>query len=187
MNSGLKAIVLAATIGVAGCAATQGQFLDAKNLFENADESSTYFNNSYGYALFPNIGKGGVIVGGARGTGGVFRDGKKVGESTITELTAGFQFGGQAYSQIIFLEDKRAFDEFCSGSFEFDATASAVAASASVSASAATNGSSTSQSKSQNDADSYGRYHKGAAVFTITKGGAMYEASLGGQRFSTKC
>lgn len=176
-----------------GCVNTPGKFLDAKNIFTAAPQTDAYFQTAYGYALFPTIAKAGVIVGGARGAGGVFRndvnstDDAIVGESTITQLSAGFQLGGQAYSQIIFFEDQRAFDEFCSGTYEFGAKATAVALTASASAQTATDGSSTSRSISSSDASLTGGYHKGAAVFTITKGGVLYEASIGGQKFSTKC
>jgi lipid-binding SYLF domain-containing protein len=77
-------------------------------LFKNSNESANYFSNSYGYAVFPSIGKGGIGIGGAHGNGGVFVAGKQVGDTSMTQLTIGFQLGGQAYSQIIFLKDKRA-------------------------------------------------------------------------------
>jgi len=182
-----KVTALSIALSLVGCAATPGKYLDAKDNFAAAAETKKYFDSSYGYALFPTIGKAGVIVGGARGVGGVFRNGEEVGESTMTQLSAGFQFGGQAYSQIIFFEDQRAFSEFCSGSFEFGATATVVALTASATASAATDGSSTSAGTHSGDANLSGGYHKGTAVFTITKGGALYEASIGGQKFSTRC
>jgi lipid-binding SYLF domain-containing protein len=101
-------------------------------------------------------------------------------------LTVGLQLGGQAYSQIIFFEDKRAFDEFTSGNFEFGAQASAVAITAGASATASTTGSSAGASGGQHDASTkeIGGYYKGMAVFTVAKGGLMYEASIGGQKFS---
>jgi len=103
----------------------------------------------------------------------------------MTQLTVGFQLGGEAYSQIIFFEDQRAFDEFTSGNFEFAATASAVAITAGASAAATTTGSSAGASGGKHDATTKGAgYHKGMAVFTVAKGGLMYEASIGGQKFS---
>ena len=191
MNSRQKATalvgMLSITILITGCATTPAKFTDARSLFETADQSRGYFSNSYGYALFPTVGKGAVGIGGARGAGGVFRNGQLVGETTITELSAGFQLGGQTYSQIIFLKDERAFEEFCDGSLEFEATASAIALTASVGASASSAGSSSTRSKNKSAADVYGGYHKGAAVFTVNKAGLMYEVSLGGQRFKTYC
>lgn len=187
MNLKLNLTALCGSLLLAGCVSTPGKYLDAKTLFQNASASSPYFETSYAYALYPNIGKGGVVLGGARGAGGVFKDGEIAGESTVTQITAGLQFGGQAYSQIIFLEDERAYEEFCNGSFEFGANASAIAITASASASASSSGASATASKSRSDAEVYGGYHKGMAVFTIAKGGAMYEASLGGQKFNSNC
>jgi len=172
---------------LSGCVNTPGKFLDARQTFVAAPQTDPYFQTAYGYALFPTIAKAGAILGGARGAGGVFRNEAIVGESTITQLSAGFQLGGQAYSQIIFFEDERAFEEFCAGTYEFGAQASAVALTAAASATAATDGNSTSRSTRSSDASLTGGYHKGAAVFTITKGGVLYEASIVGQRFSTQC
>jgi lipid-binding SYLF domain-containing protein len=155
-------------------------------VFKNAGESGSFFDNSYGYAVFPTIGKGGVGIGGAHGKGGVFVAGIQVGEASVTQLTIGFQLGGQAYSQIIFFKDKRAFDEFTSGQFEFGAQATAVAITAGVSAGASTAGSSASASGDRDSATTVGGYYKGMAVFTIAKGGLMYEATLGGQKYSYK-
>ena len=101
----------------------------------------------------------------------------------MTQVTIGFQLGGQAFSQIIFFEDKRAFDEFTSGSFEFGAQANAVVITAGASASASTAGSSAGASAGKNDASTVGKYYKGMAVFTVAKGGLMYEASIGGQEY----
>ena len=100
------------------------------------------------------------------------------------QVTLGFQLGGQAYSQIIFLQDKRAFEEFSSGKFEFGAQASAVAITAGASAAATTAGSSAGASGGKKDATTVGKYSGGMAVFTVAKGGLMYEASIGGQKFS---
>jgi lipid-binding SYLF domain-containing protein len=102
----------------------------------------------------------------------------------MTQLTIGLQLGGQAYSQIIFFEDKRAFDEFTSGNFEFGAQDSAVAITAGAQAGASTAGSSAGASGGQHHAKTVGEYTKGIAVFTVAKGGLIYEASIGGQKFS---
>lgn len=161
-------------------------YQDTIEVFKEAGESSDFFEKSYGYAVFPTIGKGGVGIGGAYGEGRVYADGEYVGDSTMTQVTIGFQLGGQAYSQIIFFEDKRAFDEFTSGNFEFGAQAGAVAITAGAQASASTAGSSAGASGGKHDAKTVGQYHKGMAVFTVAKGGLMYEASIGGQKFSYK-
>ncbi len=162
------------------------RYADAIRTFRNAGQSAAYFDGSHGYAVFPTIGKGGIGIGGARGTGRVYRGGKPVGTSTMTQVTVGFQLGGQAYSQIVFFEDERAFREFTSGHFEFGAQAAAVAITAGASAQASTGGSGAGASSSQENAATAGGYYKGMAIFTVAKGGLMYEATLGGQRFSFK-
>ena len=160
------------------------KYEETKDIFSKAGKSSYYFNSSYGYALFPTIGKGGIGLGGAYGKGRVYKKGSYVGNTSMTQLTIGFQLGGQAYRQVIFFEDKKTFDEFASGNFEFGAQASAVAITAGASATASTAGGvSSGASTSKNDASTSGKYHKGMAVFTIAKGGLMYEASIGGQKF----
>jgi lipid-binding SYLF domain-containing protein len=153
-------------------------------VFRNAGESGHFFNKSYAYAVYPSIGRAGIGIGGARGTGCVYRQGKLVGRSTMTQLTAGLQLGGQVFSQIVFLQDERAFKEFTSGSFEFSAQVSAVAISAGASAAANTGGSSAGASAGRNDAATAGKFRRGMAIFTVARGGLMYEAVLGGQRFS---
>src|SRR5262245_32484756 len=94
-------------------------YSDTIAAFQKASESKSFFANSYGYAVFPTIGKGGVVVGGAHGNGRVYEKGKVVGDVSMTQLTVGAQLGGQAFSEIIFFQDKRAFDEFTKGEFEF--------------------------------------------------------------------
>lgn len=153
-------------------------------VFRDAGESGTYFEDCYGYAVFPTIGKGGIVVGGAYGEGRVYQGEAHVGDTSMIQATIGLQLGGQAYSMIIFFQDQRAFDEFTSGNFEFGAQASAVAITAGASASATTGGGGASASATQHSATTGGGYYKGMAVFTVTKGGLMYEASLGGQKFS---
>jgi lipid-binding SYLF domain-containing protein len=95
-------------------------------------------DSSYGYAVFPTIGKGGAVIGAAHGSGRVYVKGEYVGDTSMTQLSVGPQLGGQAYSQIIFFENKRAFEEFTSGNFEFGAQASAVAITAAAEAQATT-------------------------------------------------
>ncbi|MGB5200564.1 MAG: YSC84-related protein [Sedimenticolaceae bacterium] len=157
---------------------------DALKVFQSAGDSSGFFESAYGYALFPTIGKGGIGIGGAHGKGRAFVGGKHVGDTSMSQATIGFQLGGQVYSMIIFFEDKRAFDEFSSGNFEFGAQATAVAITAGASAGTSTaGGAAAGASGGQNDATTRGSYTKGMAVFTVAKGGLMYEASIGGQKF----
>ena len=162
-----------------------GGYQDTIKVFKNAGASGVFFDSAYGYAVFPTVGKGGIWLGGAYGEGRVYVGNRHVGDTTMTQLTIGFQFGGQAFSQIIFFQDKRAFDEFTGGNFEFGAAASAVAITAGASASAGTTGTSAGASGGQNNATTVGNtYTKGMATFTVAKGGLMYEAVLGGQKFT---
>jgi lipid-binding SYLF domain-containing protein len=160
------------------------EYSETIQIFRDAIESKGFFESAYGYAVFPTIGKGGMGIGGAYGKGRVYAQGQYVGDTTMTQLSVGFQFGGQAYSQIIFFEDKRAFDEFSGGNFEFGAQASAVAITAGAQAAATTTGSSAGASGGKKDATAVGEYYKGMAVFTVAKGGLMYEATISGQKFS---
>lgn len=161
------------------------RFEDTIRTFREAGQSGAFFDKAYGYAVFPTIGKGGLGIGGARGSGRVFVRGEHVGDTTMTQLSIGFQAGGQAFSQIIFFEDERAFREFSSGSFEFGANASAVAITLGASATAGTTGASAGASGGHDDATTAGTgFHRGMAIFTLARGGLMYEASLSGQRFS---
>jgi lipid-binding SYLF domain-containing protein len=160
------------------------KYADTIQIFKNAGESAAYFDKSYGYAVFPTIGKGGMVVGAAAGTGRVYVGGKHVGNSEFGQVTVGFQLGGQAYSMIVFFQDERAFKEFSSGSFKFGAGASAVAITAGASAEASTTGSSAGASTSKRDASTAGGYQKGMATFTVAKGGLMYEASIAGGGFT---
>lgn len=130
------------------------------------DKINKYFNTAYGYAVFPSIGKGGLGVGGAAGNGTIYRGGATVGDCKMTQVTIGFQAGGQAYSELIFFKDKAAFDRFTGDKFEFAAQATAVAVTAGASF----------------DVD----YRDGILIFTHAKGGLMYEASVGGQKFKTE-
>jgi lipid-binding SYLF domain-containing protein len=184
----IKALILglAPALLLIGAAAYAGKYSDTISLFRHAGQSSTFFERSYGYAVFPTVGEGAIGVGGAFGKGQVYVHGHPVGETTMGQVSVGFQAGGKAYSQIIFFEDKRALEEFESGKFEFSAGASAVAITAGASASTATDGSSVGVSGGQKDARDHGVYEKGMAVFTIAKGGLMYAADIAGQKFSYK-
>ncbi len=169
---------------LAGSSAWADDYADTINLFKNAGESGKLLENAYGYAVFPTIGKGGAGVGGAYGNGRVYRHGKVIGDTSMSQVSVGFQLGGQAYSQIILFEDERALKEFTSGNFEFGADASAVAITAAAGAKTGTTGSSAGASGGKKDATTKGGYHNGMAVFTIAKGGLMYEATIAGQKFS---
>lgn len=160
------------------------EYQDTINIFKNAGQSSGFFDQSYGFAVFPTVGKAGIVIGGAHGKGRVYANGMHVGDTTVTQITIGYQLGGQAFSQIIFFQDERSFDEFTGGNFEFSAQATAVAITAGASAAATTAGSSAGASGGTHNANTVGGYHKGVATFTVAKGGLMLEASVGGQKFS---
>ncbi len=179
-------LVATALIALSGAIAAADAYDDTVELFKNSGQSAEFFKNSYGYAVFPTIGKAGFGVGGAHGKGQVYEQGKYTGDASVSKLSVGLQAGGQAYSQIIFFQDKRAFDEFTSGNFEFGAGVSAVAITASAGAEAGTTGTSAGAAGGKKDATTVGKYNKGMAVFTIVKGGAMYEASVAGQKYSYK-
>ena len=156
---------------------------DTIAVFKKARESGSYFGKSYGYAVFPTIGKAGLGIGGAHGSGRVYEKGKVIGEAKMNQLSIGLQAGGQAYSEIVFFQDKRALSEFTSGNFEFGAGVNAIAITAAAGAETGTSGSSAGASGGKKDAATAGAFHKGMAVFTIAKGGLMYEASISGQKF----
>ena len=137
-----------------------------KTLIGKDSGLTRFFNESYGYAIFPTVGKGAAVVGGAHGGGTVFQAGKAVGKTTLTQVTVGLQLGGQSYMEVIFFEDERAYENFIEGNLKLSAQVSAVAVTAGASADA--------------------KYNDGVAVFTAAKGGLMYEASVGGQKFTFK-
>jgi lipid-binding SYLF domain-containing protein len=153
-------------------------------LFKHAGESAVFFTNCYAYAVFPSIGAGGLIVGGARGAGQVYVHDRLVGDAVMTQLSIGFQAGGKAYSQIIFFQDKQRLDQFEAGKFEFAAGASAVAITAGASASIGTDRASSGASGGKNNATTNGDYQTGMAVFTIAKGGLMFSADISGEKFA---
>ena len=134
-----------------------------KDFVHTDAQMNSLFSGAYGYVMFPNVGKGAVGVGGASGGGTVFEHGAIVGKAQMTQVTIGFQFGGQAYREVIFFEDKKTLDRFKDNNLEFTAQVSAVAAKSGASANA--------------------KYRDGIMVFTQQKGGLMYEASVGGQKF----
>jgi lipid-binding SYLF domain-containing protein len=162
-------------------------FTGTIDVYKKDESVQPFFKSAYGYAVFPNVGKGGIFIGGAYGKGQVYRGGKVTGETSLFKATIGFQLGGQVFSEMIFFEDKRTYEKFISGKFEFDAVASAVAITAGVQVKAGTEGVTASASAvptAGEHADT--SYYKGTAVFVHTIGGLMYEAAIGGQKFTFK-
>jgi lipid-binding SYLF domain-containing protein len=137
--------------------AAKEDFIKTDSLMKNL------FDNSYGYAIFPNIGKGAIGVGGAEGNGIVYENGNMIGKARMTQVTVGFQFGGQAYREVIFFENKETLDQFKESKIELSAQASAIAVKIGAAATA--------------------KYTNGVMIFSQQKGGLMYEASIGGQKF----
>ena len=136
----------------------------AKAEFIQTDPSlSKFFESAAGYVIFPNVGKGAVGIGGASGNGVAYEKGRMVGMAKMSQVSVGFQLGGQAYRELIFFENQEALDRFKKNKVELSAQASAVAATAGASANA--------------------KYSDGVMIYTQQKGGLMYEASVGGQKF----
>jgi lipid-binding SYLF domain-containing protein len=180
-------LIMALIFGVAAVAvpAEVKDYSSTINVFRESPEVAKFFANSYGYAVFPTIGKAGYVIGGSYGKGQVYRDGKVTGTSSVVEGSIGFQIGAEAFSEIIFFKDKSAYDEFASGTFEFDATAQAVAITAGAQAQAGTTGAGAGASAGPKTAvQAKAEYVNGMATFVHAKGGLMFELSIGGQKFT---
>ncbi len=162
------AVLCFATVALAADKKRQNLSTEVKDtiaVFQKTDSSlKEFFEKSAGYAVFPKVAKGAIGVGAAHGEGQLFEKGKVAGETKLTQVTIGFQLGGQVYSEVIFFEDEKTLKDFKEGNVEFSAQVSAVAAAEGASKNA--------------------KYKLGVAVFTIARGGLMYEASIGGQKFS---
>jgi lipid-binding SYLF domain-containing protein len=159
------ALTLAGVTQGAWAATTEAEVKQALAEFERTNPKiKPFMQSAHGYAVFPSVGKGAIGIGGAHGSGLVYEKGKLIGSTTLSQVTIGFQLGGQAYRELICFQNKGALDRFKGGNFEFDAQASGVAITAGISFDAA--------------------YEQGVAIFTMAKGGLMYEASVGGQKFS---
>jgi lipid-binding SYLF domain-containing protein len=168
----LKLTGLITVLALAGTIATTraeekplgDQVKEAIQLFKSDDSKIVkLFESAYGYAVFPSCGKGAVGIGGAAGDGQVFEKVTLIGTARMTQITIGAQLGGQTFSEVIFFETKEALDAFRASEWAMSAGVSAVAAAESASADA--------------------KYKNGVLVFTIAKGGLMFEASVGGQKF----
>jgi lipid-binding SYLF domain-containing protein len=154
-------------------------------VFRQSDVVKPFFEDAYGYAVFPRVGQAGFVVGGAFGNGTVFVAGEVTGTARMIKASIGFQAGGQAFSQMIFFQDKRAYDEFTSGSFEFGAGVSVVAITAGAQASAGTQGTTAGATAGPaTGVQAQAEYRRGMAVFVHALGGLMYEATVAGQRFT---
>ncbi|PKF51836.1 YSC84-related protein [Enterovibrio nigricans] len=148
--------------------------------FHRFESVKPFFENAYGYAVFPSVGKGGFWIGGAYGNGLVYERNNTVAKAELVQISVGFTFGGQAFSEILFFEDKATFDNFMSGSFELGAQASATALTEGAAAHVGTTGTSASAGNTQSKA----YYINGISIFTQAKGGLMIEAAIAGQKFN---
>ena len=157
------------------CQETMAKFKQLGNVAEMLAQS-------YGYAVLPTIGKGGMGVGGAGGSGCVFAGGQHTGNVSMGQVTVGWQLGGQAYSELILFKNADTYKEFTQGNFEFGADATAVALTYGAAAGASTQGA----SASAGDTKGTGAWKRGMAIYTLAKGGLMYEASIGGQKYNFK-
>lgn len=169
----LKQGVLIIFLGIFTLGAVAQTTKDQKTMLDAEDAKNTLiaedpgmedlFKNSVGYVIFPNVGKGGLVVGGASGHGVVYENNKPIGSAQLTKLNIGLQAGVQALIEVIFFETQNELEEFKKGKFKFDAGASAVAL---------------------KDGESYSpAYSEGVAVVTHSKGGLMADVSVGGQKF----
>ena len=170
----------------ASLARPAGDYGDTVSLFKHAGQSADYFNDAMDMPSSPPSPR--VVWWSAQRMARAMcmNMGKYIGNASMTQVSVGAQAGGQAYSEIVFFADKRALDEFTSGQYAFDAGVGAVAITAAAGGSVGTAGANGNASGGKKDALTAGRYHKGVAVFTIVKGGAMYEATVAGQKFSFK-
>ena len=134
-----------------------------QTMLEKTPKLESYYNESFGYVVFPKVTKAGIGVGGAMGKGIVFKNHEVVGLSKLKQASFGLQFGGQQYSEVIFFKNEESFEKFTNGKVKFDGQASAVGL----------------KDGASIDLD----YQDAVAVYTLTKGGLMYEASIGGQHF----
>jgi lipid-binding SYLF domain-containing protein len=169
----LTIICIAVVMGLTACAGwdpykeqkeEERVKITIERFMEKDPSLKKFFDQAYGYVVFPNVGKAAYIVGGGYGEGIVYEQGNAIGYATIMAASVGLQIGGQGFSEIIFFKDKYTLDYFKQGNLEFAAQASAVAVTLGVAA--------------NHD------YHEGVAVFTLPKGGLMAEASVGGQKFT---
>jgi lipid-binding SYLF domain-containing protein len=180
-------VLLVVTVLVSGFSnlARADSYSHSIEVFKKSPVVQPFFENAYGYAIFPIVGKAGIVVGAAYGKGKVYRGERLTGTARLYKATIGFQLGGQVFSEIIFFEDKRVYDEFASGNFEFDAAASAVVITAAVQTKIGTQGVTGGASAGPaTGIQGRTKYSRGMAVFVHIKGGLMFEAAIGGQKFS---
>lgn len=185
IKSNLLIFLLLVLFTVCAHADDDRRYSETIDVFLKSDAVKPFFDNAYGYAVFPTVGKGGFVLGGAYGAGRVYLKDRVSGKATLMKVSIGFQLGGQAFSEIIFFEDEWAYNKFTSGNFEFDGSLSAVVITAAAQAQTSTQGNTAGASLGPaTGAQTETSYTKGMAIFIHTLGGLMYEVSVGGQKFT---
>jgi len=172
---GMSVMAVALGLGLAaGCETVPESEMDRQALLGQADATIQQFQerdptledqiaDAHAVAVFPSIGKGGAGIGGAFGRGVVYQDGEPIGWTSVSQGSIGLQLGGQSFAELILFRNRLALETFKDGKLAFAANASAVAA--------------------ESGAAAQADYEEGVKVFTMTRGGLMYEASIGGQEF----
>ena len=177
--------LIAVALPITASAQRVNDLSETMDVFSAIPVVRPFFENSYGYAVWARIARGGLGVGAATGRGQVYVNGQVTGFSRLVDVSIGFQAGGQVYRQIIFFENQAAYEEFADGGFNFDAQASAIAVTASAQASSSTQGSQASVSAgTSTELAGAEAYHNGMRVFTMAVGGLMYQATIAGQRYN---
>jgi lipid-binding SYLF domain-containing protein len=182
----MKTILFASVMAFAATAAFADKYDDAVANFKTSPKAKSFFANSYAYAVFPDVGKAGFIVGGEHGDGKVYEQGKPVGTASLTQISVGAQAGAKEYSEVIFFQTKADFDKFRAGEFQLSGNAEATAITLNASASAGTDSSTATAGTEADTSKTAGGYQNGVAVFTVTKGGLMAGISVGGQKLKFK-
>lgn len=172
----LLAAATLSTMTLIGCATSAPETPNEQAALRHESQSSlqkmydrdpglrNFVDSGYAYAIFPSVGKGGLIAGGATGRGEVYEQGRLVGYCELNQATIGAQAGGQEYSELIVFQDEATLRKFQNKEYSFSANASAVAL--------------------KDGASKEGHFEHGVAIFTMPTGGLMAEASIGGQSFN---
>lgn len=183
----LAIIVMSMLVANSSIASEVEDYSSTIDVFQQSLQVQPYFENNYGYAVFPTVGKGSLGIGGTYGRGQVYRGIEVTAIAKVVKMSIGFQAGVQVFSQIIFFEDKRAYDEFTSGQYEISAQLSAVAITAGGQAQAGSTGATAGASAGpKTGIQAMTNYYKGMVVFVHAKGGLMFEAAVAGQKFITE-
>jgi len=166
--------VCVALFGSGGCSSVPKDPKERAALQTDADKTLTelkqsdpslesVLGDSAGYAVFPTIGKGGLIIGGGYGRGALYEAGKITGYTDMTQAAIGALIGGQSFTELLVFKSPDALKKFKAGDFSFGAHASAIALNKGAAAESS--------------------FKDGVAIFTRANQGLMADASLNGQKF----